>query len=120
MIPGKEETRMRRLLTIALLLTFARATLLASGTSHAQGDRVCFPNVPGVRDCIEGRFREYWQQNGGLAVVGYPNGPALLEATAEGTFLTQYFERARFEYHPEKPRPYDVLLGRLGDSRLRQ
>jgi hypothetical protein len=26
----------------------------------------------------------------------------------------QYFERARFEYHPENAAPYDVLLGQFG------
>jgi hypothetical protein len=26
----------------------------------------------------------------------------------------QYFERARFEYHPENPAPHDILLGQLG------
>src|SRR5206468_2253535 len=35
-------------------------------------------------------------------------------------YLTQWFERNRFELHPENARPYDVLLGRLGDDRLRQ
>lgn len=35
------------------------------------------------------------------------------------TYLTQYFERQRFEYHPESARPYDVQLGRLGDDYLR-
>ncbi|GIV97011.1 MAG: hypothetical protein KatS3mg057_1668 [Herpetosiphonaceae bacterium] len=28
--------------------------------------------------------------------------------------LTQWFERARFEYHPSNPDPYKVLLGLLG------
>lgn len=28
----------------------------------------------------------------------------------------QYFERARFEYHPENQPPYDVLLGLLGQA----
>ncbi len=28
--------------------------------------------------------------------------------------LTQWFERARFEYHPSNPAAYQVLLGRLG------
>ena len=110
----------RRLCTITLLLILGGATLLAPRTTQAQGDRRCFPNVPGIEHCIEGRFREYWEQNGGLAVFGYPNGPAHMETTAEGSFLTQYFERNRFEYHPENARPYDVLLGRLGDTRLRQ
>jgi len=26
----------------------------------------------------------------------------------------QYFERARFEYHPENPNPYMILLGQFG------
>jgi len=26
----------------------------------------------------------------------------------------QYFERARFEYHPEHVAPYDILLGQFG------
>jgi heat shock protein HslJ len=30
------------------------------------------------------------------------------------TVLTQWFERARFEYHPNNPAAYRVLLGRLG------
>ncbi len=31
------------------------------------------------------------------------------------TYLVQYFERARFEYHPEhKGTPYEVQLGQFG------
>jgi hypothetical protein len=26
----------------------------------------------------------------------------------------QYFERARFVYHPENASPYDILLGQFG------
>jgi hypothetical protein len=26
----------------------------------------------------------------------------------------QYFERTRFEYHPENAPPYDILLGQCG------
>jgi hypothetical protein len=29
-------------------------------------------------------------------------------------YTVQYFERARFEYHPENAPPYDVLLGQFG------
>ena len=88
-------------------------------SAHAQRAPLCF-NVPGIPHCIEGRFREYWEQNGGLPVFGYPLTAATTERTAEGSFLTQYFERNRFELHPENVRPYDVLLGRLGDDRLHQ
>ncbi len=109
---------MRRvyLLVSALLLTVG---LFTPRQAAAQGGPLCF-NVPGITDCIEGRFHEYWAQNGGLQVFGYPISPATMQQTAEGTFLTQYFERNRFELHPEKARPYDVLLGRLGDDRLKQ
>jgi hypothetical protein len=30
------------------------------------------------------------------------------------TVLAQWFERARFEWHPDNPAAYRVLLGRLG------
>ena len=104
------------LLVAAVLL----ATVFAvPRPAAAQGNRLCF-DVPGISNCIEGRFREYWEQNGGLPVFGYPITAATTEQTAEGSFLTQYFERNRFELHPEKARPYDVLLGRLGDDRLKQ
>ena len=110
---------MRRLFTILVIL-FIGVAALPNRVALAQGDRLCFPDVPGIGNCIEGRFREYWQQNGGLPVFGYPITAATPEQTAEGPFLTQYFERNRFELHPEKARPYDVLLGRLGDVRLKQ
>jgi hypothetical protein len=70
--------------------------------------------------CIEGRIREFWEQNGGLAVFGLPIGPQQQE-TIEGTQLqVQRFERNRLELHPENARPNDVLLGRLGADRLAQ
>src|SRR4051794_8038173 len=80
-------------------------------------DTLCF-NVPGITNCISGRFREYWQQNGGLPVFGYPITAQANEQTPQGTFLTQYFERNTFELHPEKAPPYDVLLGLLGTQLL--
>ncbi len=35
-------------------------------------------------------------------------------------YTVQYFERARFEWHPENPAPYDVLLGQFGRQILAQ
>ena len=104
-----------RVMASFMLLT---ALIIPALPASAQTDRRCF-NVPGITNCIEGRFREYWEQNGGLDVFGYPISAPMQMSTAEGTFLTQYFERNTFELHPEKPRPYDVLLGRLGDALLR-
>jgi hypothetical protein len=110
---------MRRLCTTFSVLILLVASLLQPHNANAQANRLCF-NAPGITKCIEGRFREYWQQNGGLPVFGYPISDAYMRQTTEGAFLTQYFERNRFELHPEKARPYDVLLGRLGDDRLKQ
>ncbi|NNJ12481.1 hypothetical protein EKD04_019325 [Chloroflexales bacterium ZM16-3] len=70
-----------------------------------------FPET-GYQVC--GRILEYWKQNGGLPVFGYPIGPQQ-GVTIEGKpFQAQEFERNRLELHPENARPYDVLLGRLG------
>jgi hypothetical protein len=104
---------MRRL---PLLLVLVSLLLLAVPAEAAPGD-ICFPQVP---DCISGRFALYWRDNGGLAVFGLPLSPATRQRTGEGpaTPLVQFFERARFEFHPHEPKPYDVLLGRLGVDQL--
>ncbi len=55
-------------------------------------------------------FKAFWERNGGLPVFGYP----LTEEFSENGVTVQYFERQRFEWHPENPDPYKVLLGLLG------
>jgi hypothetical protein len=68
-----------------------------------------------------GRILEYWDQNGGLPVFGYPIGAQAAQQIEGQTFQAQWFERNRLELHPENARPYDVLLGRLGfDSLVKQ
>jgi hypothetical protein len=60
-------------------------------------------------------FRAYWERNGGLAVFGYPISEPAPEQVEGGRALTvQYFERSRFEEHPELPAASRVQLGRLG------
>ena len=50
-----------------------------------------------------------------VALFGYPISEAQMERNASGGLvLTQWFERARFEYHPRNPVASRVLLGRLG------
>ena len=82
-------------------------------------DPLCF-DVPGIDNCIGASFRPFWEAAGGLAAFGYPLTPTTFELTADGAFLTQYFERARFESHPENPFDYQVQLGRLGAELYRQ
>jgi hypothetical protein len=59
-------------------------------------------------------FLSYWQQNGGLALFGYPISDLLQKAdSATGeVYIAQYFERARFEQHHSLGN--QVILGRLG------
>ncbi|KPV49716.1 hypothetical protein SE17_31020, partial [Kouleothrix aurantiaca] len=54
--------------------------------------------------------------NESLALFGLPLSEATMETnpTTGQQYLTQHFERARFEFHPENQPPYDVLLGLLG------
>lgn len=64
---------------------------------------------------LQGRFLDFWQRHGGLAVFGFPMTE---QRTGPSSVTTQVFERSRFEYHPEHDPPYDVTLGRLGVEAL--
>jgi hypothetical protein len=73
--------------------------------------------LPGCRYFSETRqnlcdeFLDYWERFGGLPVFGFP----ISQRFAEDNVKVQYFERARFEYHPGVwPERFDVLQGRLG------
>jgi hypothetical protein len=53
-----------------------------------------------------------------LALFGLPLSEAADETspTDDKTYLTQHFERARMELHPENQPPFNVLLGLLGNE----
>ncbi len=56
-------------------------------------------------------FQGFYERYGGVRIFGYPIGPAIFERG----YLVQYFERQRFEYHPELAgTEYAILLGLLG------
>jgi hypothetical protein len=66
---------------------------------------------PETRHFLSHGFRAYWETHGGLRIFGYP----ISEEYTENDMTVQYFERARFEWHPENAgTEYEVLLGRLG------
>jgi hypothetical protein len=71
---------------------------------------------------VGGVFLEYWKTHGGLAQQGFPISNEFSEVSdLDGKhYVVQYFERAVFEYHPENPPPYNVLLSQLGTFRLRE
>jgi type VII secretion-associated serine protease mycosin len=75
---------------------------------------------PETGHSLGGAFRSYWEANGGLAVFGFPTSEEFTENGGDGLpYTVQYFERHRFEFHPDKPAPYNVLLARIGDDILR-
>jgi hypothetical protein len=109
---------MRRLLFLFGLIALLTFAVPAWAAPQADTD-ICFPQVP---DCITGRFALYWRDNGGLPVFGLPISPSTRQRTGDSpaTYPVQYFERGRFEQHPHEPKPYDVLLGRIGVDVLQQ
>jgi hypothetical protein len=72
---------------------------------------------PQTGHMIGAELQSYWQNNGAIPVFGYPLSEAFNEKspTDGKTYLVQYFERNRLEYHPEnKGTSFEVLLGLLG------
>ena len=62
-------------------------------------------------------FLRFWLENGGLAQFGYPISEEQVETNPvdEKDYIVQYFERARFELHPDKlGTPFEVQLTPLG------
>jgi len=135
------DKRSRILLSLGILLPLF---LIASGNSGASSpqkapihassalqpakpilltDPVPDPKQPGVvwfaptGHTLKGTFLDYWNRNGGLAQFGYPLTEEFFEEIGPGhnQYRVQYFERNRFEYHPENiGTPSEVLLGMLG------
>lgn len=60
-------------------------------------------------------FLDFWRANGQVLIFGYP----ITEEFVEAGRIVQYFERARFEYHPARfGQPGQVQLGLLGRELL--
>ena len=107
-------TRWIRFGVLAALVMVLGTFAMPSTVTRAD-EPLCF-SAPGIIHCISGGFRTFWEKAGGLRQFGYPITGEFQEDTPDGTFTVQYFERARFEYHPENPLEYQVLLGRLGSD----
>ena len=101
--------------------SFPRATAAETGNANCRlftdtGHTVCgefltafrsyglaFPGVSGISAAES------------LALFGLPVSQPMTETTPDGKQLqVQWFERARFEFHPENKAPYRVQFGRLG------
>ncbi|MDQ3707199.1 MAG: serine hydrolase [Chloroflexota bacterium] len=67
---------------------------------------------------VQGGFLEFWLNHGGERIFGLPISPEapMLNPSDGETYTTQYFQRARFEYHPELPEGHRIVLGALGSE----
>jgi VanW like protein len=82
--------------------------------SSPGGERAFFPESG---HSLGGAFLGFWQGRGGLPAFGYPISEEMTEFSPQNNqpYLVQYFQRARFELHPENAgTPYEVQLGQLG------
>ncbi len=74
-----------------------------------------------TQHAIGGQFKKFWDQNGGTFTFGYPISEETIEPnpTDGVAYTVQWFERARFEFHPESDgTPYAIQLGQLGRQLL--
>jgi spore germination protein YaaH len=72
---------------------------------------------PETGHALQGEFLDYWLSQGGLERFGYPRTEVFDEydPLVRQSYLVQYFERARFEFHPEYAGTFsEVLLGHVG------
>lgn len=78
---------------------------------------------PATGHSLSGRFLTYWQTRHGALLLGAPVSEMITEQNGDGTgrsYLLQWFERGRLEYHPELQDPrYLVEGGQLGRLALR-
>src|SRR5436305_11066053 len=108
-----------------VLLTLLGADRLGSRPERSAPAVPCAGNCAYLADTghtLRGTFLDYWTANGGLAVFGFPLTEEFQEVNpSDGKVYTvQYFERNRFEYHPENAGTrFVVLLGLLGAETLR-
>ena len=72
---------------------------------------------PETGHSLAGGFKQHWSATGGLALYGLPISEEFQEHNPQDgrTYTVQYFERARFEHHPEHAgTPHEIQLGHLG------
>jgi hypothetical protein len=87
---------------------------LPPGTPSDSPDRIIFQETG---HSLAFGFKRYWEEHGGLWQFGFPISEEFSERNPQDgkTYTVQYFERARFEWHPENAgTEYEILLGHLG------
>src|SRR5947207_14288302 len=97
-------------------LVLAPLAVVGNSAEKARAEEITFLQTGFTLSDAHG-FLPYWRAHGGLAQFGYPLSQEAVEVSPTNgrVYITQWFERNRFEYHPENSDPqYQVLLGLLG------
>ncbi len=104
---------MKKLLRILLipcllwgLISWGVVLALAQG---ARGAGVRY--FPETGHNVQGAFLAFFERYGGDRILGLPR----TEEFVQDGLTVQYFQRARMEYYPLNPQPYQVQLSLLGD-----
>jgi len=84
--------------------------LLPAVTVSAQ--QLAYRHFPETGQTVGGAFLTFFDQYGGVGMFGYPITGEYLE----GSTTIQYFQKARFEWHPTNAPGYQVQLGLVGSQ----
>lgn len=83
-------------------------SLVPVSANHDVGpEEVYFPETG---QYLTYNFLDFWRHEGGIPIFGYP----VTGAFDEDGRIVQYFERAVFEWYPDNPQGWQVLLRHLG------
>lgn len=100
-----------RQLQLGILALAAAVLIVAVGVTRAQSQTTeRYYNETG--HSVRGPFLAFFDAHGGLDIFGYP----ITEEFVKDGLLVQYFQRARFEWHPDNPADFRVELSLLGDQ----
>jgi len=71
---------------------------------------------------LRGAFQQFWHVNGGLGAFGFPLSEEFHQLNQEDgrEYTVQYFERARFEWHPDLSPAHQLQLEHLGRHHLQK
>ena len=102
---------MRHYLMSLMLALITLGGLIGVAPASAAPRNRCFAET---NHCVSGPILDYWEQNGGLLVFGFPISDLQVETNEGWTGPTQWFQRDRLEDHGR----IGVLAGRLGANLL--
>jgi hypothetical protein len=100
----------RHLPTVVIVISMLAGSIAATHSQTPSGKCEYFETGHYVCD----EFLEFFKARGGLEIFGYPLTEAFDDP--EKKLWVQYFQRARMEWHPYNPAPYNIQLGLLIDE----